>query len=80
MREFTLLVLCALSFSALAEQCGNSVADKNCQDEYIKDTKIVVNGNYSDPGGLAQKEAKQMCCLEKAKDAKAFEKKYGDKK
>ena len=84
-------LICHIAFYALLVGCsstnqpgafvassGQSAVDKCVQDK-IKETKVVIAGRYSDPGGSAQKEAKQDCTYEKSKDPKIFQKKYGEK-
>lgn len=65
---------------AISDDKGKKKAMDNCVKKEIKDTSVVIDGKYSDPGGLKKKSAKERCEYEKSKSAKKFNKKYGDEK
>ena len=57
---------------------GAAYADgmSNCKNAYVKDTKVVVGGAYSDADGTSR-DAQRDCSVKFSMDRKAFVSKYG---
>ncbi len=68
------------TFAVDSSCSGKSAADKKCQEERIREEKIILPGGHYSDADKTSIGTKTECCWEKMKDPKAYAAKYGSDK